>query len=1082
MTPALVAEFLKTSLLKSNLPRLLPQTELKTEERLEALLSYCQTENKLELPLLLTQDNILRVFKEKVFSSSFFDLVPKQSDLFLHRSLRLWSLSFKDFVKDFGIDDLVGFEKFAKESMKNPGWLELFWEFVKDRMSTEPSTFESVSTKISDWEVVPVQKTGSTTEGSLLQMKDAKTAIFLFPVGLKQEEMSKIVKKLKCSELSPPSLELSWTLAEFSSTLTDFEGLSWVLQALDFSLLGPSDHRTILAYFEDEAPKLSSGSLKRLRALPLFETYNGLRVSLAEGYFRILHAKLPPDGFEATQHGLTFLKHNYSLSKLYKRLGLTEIDELEVYSSFILGTFKDMSDEALLEHLINLQQKLGLLPKEDLQRASIVNSLRSMPVIGPRGSRKCASNFYSHKVEFFKKLLPKDSFLPRNYKDDLFSLCKMIGLQCDVTDQLFLLLAIDLSKGGKAVEEKANYLFNYLVQMAEKWPLHFLQQLSVIKFIPAHHVPAHLQDLNAQFKGGELICFKDSVPSSAQHLVWTSANILPHWAATGNTGLARSLGIDIQPTIEKVLLHCSILCNDLAKRKSTETTANKNSDKLCSTLTIVMKSIYRFLMKDNNNIQIQTALKDVPCIVVEDGRKLVFPHQVSIEMPKDDLRPYLFRLPLELGEFHSFFCKLGATVKPTLKQFSDVLKAIYDASKERKLSPEENRLSVIAIRGFFACLRSTEQANFVGIEALYFLTKDGSLKNMNIVMFSDGPKFADRVKDYDCEDPETFNLDLKCLETLPEKLRPKFLSELVTENLHPDFCESCEPQDPACSLKKHFDLFLSDLKFRQGMARLAKHFCSKSGIKFDEVEMRRKLEQIGSTLIECRPQLQTLLFNSKKKENIPGSERPRNEFVDETGCIFVQHGNETIYELAEILTSFVVHVLGDYIGRDGDRIIQSILNLDDVAKIEQKLNDRDITLESNISYKKVNQGLGDLIDDEFLCFLTQNPCHYFKEGELVGYLQNDVYILARVVSETGSQTATGEFNFGKKYTIDLGQNRVRPFIIKNVKIFSLLMHIYHKGKAKPSLTTFTTVILKSKLIKFDFDMPKNFKLLNETCF
>jgi hypothetical protein len=151
-----------------------------------------------------------------------------------------------------------------------------------------------------------------------------------------------------------------------------------------------------------------------------------------------------------------------------------------------------------------------------------------------------------------------------------------------------------------------------------------------------------------------------------------------------------------------------------------------------------------------------------------------------------------------------------------------------------------------------------------------------------------------------------------------------------------------------------------------------------------------------------------------------------------------------------------------------------------VAKIEQKLNDRDITLESNISYKKVNQGLGDLIDDEFLCFLTQNPCHYFKEGELVGYLQNDIYILARVVSETGSQTATGEFNFDKKYTIDSGQNRVRPFIIRNVKKCSLLLHIYHKGKAKPSLTTFSTVIFKSKLFKFDFDRPKKFKVLIET--
>jgi hypothetical protein len=100
-----------------------------------------------------------------------------------------------------------------------------------------------------------------------------------------------------------------------------------------------------------------------------------------------------------------------------------------------------------------------------------------------------------------------------------------------------------------------------------------------------------------------------------------------------------------------------------------------------------------------------------------------------------------------------------------------------------------------------------------------------------------------------------------------------------------------------------------------------------------------------------------------------------------------------------------------------------------MTKIEQKLNDRDITLESNISVKKFNQGPGDLIDDEFLCFLTQNPSHYFKYGEIVGYLENDVYILAKIVSETSSKTATGDFNFGKKYKIDLGQNQVRSLLL-----------------------------------------------------
>ncbi len=1028
VNPASVAAFMKSlkpGRLKPTLPMLLSQSKLKTEERLKALLNYCQKENKLELPLLLTHDNILRVFKEKVFSSTFFDLVPEQSNLFLHQSLRFMSSSFKDFVKDFQFDDLVGFERFAKEAMKDPAWLQLFWEFVSDRMSNSPLTPETVVSKIPHWRVLPVKKPGSVIENSLFQIQDAKLAIYLSePVGFEQPKMSKILKKLNCLQLNPPSVELSSTLAKFSSTLIDFEGLTRILTSLDLSLLGPSDHRIVLSYFENQAPKLSNDSIERLRSLPLYETYDGLKVSLVRGNFRILHANFPKGGFEATQHGLTFLKHDHSLSKLHKRLGLTEIGELEVYLSYILDMFKNMTDEALLQHLAHLSPQLS---NQQGKEVIIINRLRSMPIIGPRGNRKCASNFYSHKNDFFQKMLSKEIILPNEYHGNLFEFCKLIGLQCDVSDQLFLDVANDLANSGTAVEEKAKYLVNYLVQKDGKWPVYFLQQLSSIRFIPAHQIPAHLQNLHAQFMSGKLICFKDSVPCSSQHLVWTSVNLLPLWATPHSLGLTKSLEINNQPTLEKVFLHCRTLCNDLAKRKSSETTENENSAQSCSTLTGVMRNIYHFLMKNNNDIEIQTALKDVACIVVEDGRRLVFPHQVSIEMIENDLRPHLFKLPLELGEFHSFFCKLGATVKPTLKQLSDVLKAIYDTSKERKLNPEENRLSITAIQRFFACLRNIEQANYVGIEALYFLTKDGSLTNTNSLTFNDRQKFADRVKDYDCEDPGTYRLNLKDLQALPEKLRPKFLSELVTEKLHPGLSESCESHDLSCSLKNHFDLLLSDLKFRQGITRLSKHFCSKSGVKFDEIEMRSKLKQIGSIFIECRPQLQTLLFNTKKFEDIPSSEKSRKVFVDESKCIFLNHKNKRIYKLAECLTSLITKILDNYVSEEGKSIVQAILNLEFTLEIEDLLNDEDISFEPNISIKKMNLEPGDLIDDEFLSFMTQNPSHYFKEGELVGYLQNDIYILARIVSETGTHTSTGNYNFNRKYKIDLGDNRVTTF-------------------------------------------------------
>ena len=1010
VTPAFAASFLKTSSLKSGLPRLLSQSELKTKERLKALLVFCANEEKVGLPLLLTQDGVLRVFKGKVFSSKFSDLVPQNLNFFLHRSLRSVSSTFRDFVAEFLLDNLFRL-RISGKALENKDWILLFSKFVSDQMAKEKLVPETVAAKIPDWKVLPVEKPGST---DLLAMKDAKLAVHLSPIDSKQEKMADVLKRLNCWQLNPQFLGLS----PFCSTLTDLEGLSRILTTLDFNLLGHFDHYTILAHFDDEAPNLSDVCIERLKTLPLYQTYDGEKVSLDNGNFRVLDSNIPKEGLAATRERVTFLKHYPSLSKLYARVGLVKMGELEVYLDYVLDTLEDMEGPTLLKHLSNLQQKLKD-PTDNVLYGRIVGRLRNLQVIGPKGNRKCASNFHCHKVELFKSLLRPGDFLPVEYRgDDLYSLCGMIGLRCKITEDFILSFATTLAK--RADEEKAKSLVSFLFKDLKLWSFNFLKTLSTIKFIPAHRVGADLQNLHVQFKDGDLICFNDSVPSRFHHLVWTSASLLPDWAYFPNKKLHLTLKPDIHPNLSKVLLHCRTLCNHLYARKSSGAMSVVNSAKSCATLTEVMKSIYRFLMKYNIKV---TDLIDVPCIVVEEGRKLIFPDRMCIEMSDNDLRPHLYKLPLELGEFHSLFCELGATTKPTLKQFADVLSDVHDATKGRKLSPEERRLSIAAVYRFFAGLDSNK-SDLNNIGALFYLTKDGFLENLNRVTFSDRPKFVDRVKDYDCQDPATYNLDLKVLQNLPEKLRPKFLSDLVIEKLDPTLSERCDHHNPSCYLKRRFDLFLSDLHFRQGMTRLCKHVCSKSSVEFDETEMRRKLNQIGSICIECRPRLQTVLFNSQKSENIPGSEKPRTEFVDENGRVFVQHQNESVYDLAELISASIVQILGKYVScGDGEKIVQNILNLDDAAKIDHKLSEKNITMEPNVPSENANREPGDRIEDDLLCLLTQDPSCDFEGGELVGYLQNGDYVLARIVSSE-SGTTSGDFNFGKMYKVKLGQDLV----------------------------------------------------------
>ena len=67
---------------------------------------------------------------------------------------------------------------------------------------------------------------------------------------------------------------------------------------------------------------------------------------------------------------------------------------------------------------------------------------------------------------------------------------------------------------------------------------------------------------------------------------------------------------------------------------------------------------------------------------------------------------------------------------------------------------------------------------------------------------------------------------------------------------------------------------------------------------------------------------------------------------------------------------------------------------------------------------------GDVIDDQFVAFLIQNPEHYFKKSELVGFLgDDDIYILAKIIGEVSS--VQPQSNFNQKYKIEVGGGKVK---------------------------------------------------------
>ena len=171
--PEEVREFLRQhNQLKQSLPRKVRNTALHDAGSVDDLTKYCAKaehffENLVGLPLLLTQDGVLRVFisDPAVFCSRFSQLLPSRPDLFLHDQLRShYSSDLKkcsNVIREFLMPDLAKHQAFLfpsawinntshqpwnpedENAFPSKGWIKLIWEFIDVISSNSKRNFET---------------------------------------------------------------------------------------------------------------------------------------------------------------------------------------------------------------------------------------------------------------------------------------------------------------------------------------------------------------------------------------------------------------------------------------------------------------------------------------------------------------------------------------------------------------------------------------------------------------------------------------------------------------------------------------------------------------------------------------------------------------------------------------------------------------------------------------------------------------------------------------------------------------------------------------------------------------------------
>ncbi|XP_066271198.1 sacsin-like [Branchiostoma lanceolatum] len=1135
----------------ASLPAPITTTTFKQPDRLQVVLEYCLSakqeasqehtphgfsfspvpksthghEHALHgLPLLLTEDNILRVFNvsSPVFATYYAKLVLKAPELFVHWSCvsDLLRIKTDNSVCPFDIKALSRLmPRVLDKSVYGNGetvklhqsptarpqdWILSLWQFFDQEIAAEQAVIQEITSLFADWAVLPAVTTAPTfgqhhistslrsgvapvqpvhVDRYLAPLCKSHTVVNFNNQNTQQNTVAGILRKLHCLELDTSCLGASSLPIRLVPRLTDHVG---ILRVLHFILveqggttsLKASEGTELLRYFEDEAERFSNipANLHMLRSLPLYETIHNKLICLTNTtQCHVLPVGIPTIDMEEwiKRSGTVFLKKWYNLTKLHKALGCSGIENADVYQRYILPNMHHLSDDAVKLHLKYLRE---LVQKSEEEPRSLIESLKRLPIIPSPGGRYPVCDFYDENHPVFREMVPAENFLPQCYRsgerretEGWRQFFIKIGLNSTVTKPMFLQYAREVERLAKATRSeesqltrKSKVLIEHFFTIEMLLGETFMEEVSGIRFITPVKAQDALVELHSQYgvSGNVLpfVCFKDCVPEDRQQLCWTRANLLPksvtqvsvHYRGDSKD-LYHRLGVQVEPSIDTVISHVTCLCQHLSQQKAKEMEEGANSPPACQTLWEVMPTVYKFLSGASSDAVSLKKLGDVPCIVVEEGRRLVRPDQIAIELNQElEIRPHLYGLPKHLGPYHKFFVSLGAPEKPTALQYAKVLEQYYLSSNGDTLAdPNEMKGSDSAVAGLFRCLKASSQVvsgkevssqtnaiqdSFRQLQNLYLPSRQNKLCKTTDLVFDDTPQFSHRIKDF--KYPFLVSLD-KCdlsgneqdlINLLPTHLSPKRCSSLVQEAL----CDDCEQMacvmGENCVLETRFNRLFKSSQFSQAIHRLVATENSQN-VTYDA----GKLKTVSSIKVCCRQNLVTRLMYREFQEEITESKDNSLCFIED-GTLYIAH-TETTSEQYNGFIYKLIHVINYALGRplaDPSPLIL-VLSTDVASDIPGELDKAGIQRHgTGKDEDQYRHDLGTPIPEIYHHLLKSNPAHFFSRDEYVGFEVYDSdleaesedytmsFLYAKVIKEASTNIDL-KFGLGRKYVIDLGQ-------------------------------------------------------------
>ena len=627
----------------------------------------------------------------------------------------------------------------------------------------------------------------------------------------------------------------------------------------------------VLEYFSDNRPSLTDVDKEPLRNMPFYPAASGGIVRLGERKGFILPDEIPVSELDVVESrlGCLFLKSRPNLSGLYEFLEVERVLPVEAYLKFILKCFPHFSQEGRLVHLTYIRQQVfrasGEEKKRDIDKEKLLDYLKRVEFIPTNDGRiMSASSLYDPHNEVFKLLLSEDKFPPESFtSEEWLPFLKEIGLVHEVSPNHFHRFATRVAHEAatartEVTEEKSKALVNHLLSRPDVVSEGLLPNVCDIPFVAPHSLRQQLQEILPPFgsrKDSEapFISYKGAVCAAYEDVTWTKAFLLPKWAdptchrdKRGCPDYTRindsckllvdQLQIVTKPSVYLVVDHCMTICHHLQGNSW----RGSISSERCQGINGIMKRIYTFLQRNAvKNGVVKNRLQKTRCILVEGGKKFIFPSQAVLELYEDlEIQPYLYRVPPEFGKFQLLFEFLGCAKSVGPTHYAMVLEMLQKNCQNVKLHPNEISLCCKAVKGFFE--RMQEQVEeLASLSKLYLpavssghsgcldrplTTVPVSLQRSKDLIFVDA--YANRIQrlgqplvldlsmmDVSCKSAMINYKEL--MMKLPAGLQPRMLSSVVKERLNPESTEIVT-SGTINALRQQ----LSSAQFGRGIARL----------------------------------------------------------------------------------------------------------------------------------------------------------------------------------------------------------------------------------------------------------------------